>query len=251
MCGLAGVLLSPGERSPEMWDEIRNVFTRNLLANEKRGKEASGVALIQQDGAHVLLKQPVPASALVQTDAYHAVLQQVGPQTTCLLGHTRLPTKGSPTESANNHPLLAGHIIGVHNGHIDNDDALYARLALPRRGQVDSEIIFSLLNTIPDHCLNGSYLEAARQRIALLAGRFTMLSVDLRQPSRLLATKYGEPLSVHYHAPLQIRCFSSSYVFLRETFGQAAVTKPLAMRSIHLFENVRFDSPPTSTRIFD
>jgi len=243
--------LAPGERSAALWDEIRDVFTRNLLANEKRGKEASGVALIQQDGGFTILKQPLPASALVQTTAYRDLLRQLGPATTCLLGHTRLPTKGSAAQNANNHPLHAGQVIGVHNGHIENDDTLFARLDLPRQGQVDSEIIFSLLDTISDYSVRGAYLEAVRQRMLLLEGKFTTLSVDLRHPTRLLAIKNGEPLSVYYHSPLHMYCFSSRYLFLRETFGDAVVTKPLSARHAYLFDVAASAREPLSLPIID
>ena len=39
-------------------------------------------------------------------------------------------TKGHPSISANNHPVRHGAVVGIHNGHIDNDDALMAALRL-------------------------------------------------------------------------------------------------------------------------
>jgi glucosamine 6-phosphate synthetase-like amidotransferase/phosphosugar isomerase protein len=239
MCGLAGVLLFPTERPATEWQEIRDCFTQTLIFNEERGRQASGVTLIQRDGAFRLLKQPLPASELVETEPYRAILAAVGPETTCLLGHTRWPTKGSRWDNANNHPLLAGRVLGIHNGHIHNDDALFARLGLPRQGQVDSEIIFRLLDTLSPLNLNGTYLAAVRRQTALLQGRFTTLSVDLRHPGRLLTLKYEQPLCVHYHAPWRALIFSSRYLFLRKAFGRAVITEALPSRRAYLFDAER------------
>jgi glucosamine 6-phosphate synthetase-like amidotransferase/phosphosugar isomerase protein len=239
MCGLAGILLFPARRSATEWLAIRQCFTQTLIFNEERGREAAGMALIRRDGSYRLLKEPVPASDLVAGEAYRDLLAQVDAETTCLLGHTRAPTKGSRWNNANNHPLVAGQVVGIHNGHIDNDDELFAQLDLPRQGQVDSEIIFRLFDTISLHSRNGTYLQAVRRRTNMLRGRFATLSVDLWQPGRLLAVKKDMPLCVHYHAPWQALCFSSRYLFLRKAFGRSVITEALDSRQIYLFDAER------------
>ncbi len=227
MCGLAGILLYPSERPASDWQAIRDCFTQTLLANEERGREASGMAIIQRDGTFELHKGPVPASELIETKTYRRMLASVGPETTCLLGHTRMPTKGSRWNNANNHPLQAGHVLGIHNGHIHNDDELFVTLNLPRAGQVDSEIIFRLLDTLSPVHLNGTYPVAAQQKARALRGRFATLSVDVRRPERLLVFKREMPLCLHYHEPWQALCFSSRYIFLRKAFGRAVITEAL------------------------
>lgn len=236
MCGLAGMLLFPTERPETVWQEIRQLFTQTLLFNEKRGREASGVVLIRRDGTFCLFKQPVPASELVETESYRTIMAAIGSETTCLLGHTRMPTKGSRWDNANNHPLLAGQVLGIHNGHIYNDDDLFDLLALHRQGQVDSEIIFRLLDTLSPLSLNGTYLMSTRRQVALLRGQFATLSVDLRRPGWLLALKYKMPLCVHYHSPWQALCFSSRYLFLRKAFGRSVITEALESRHAYLFD---------------
>jgi len=239
MCGLAGILLFPTKRPESVWQEIRQLFTQMLVSNEERGRDASGVAAIQQDGTYGLFKQPIPASQLVETEAYESVIASINHRTTCLLGHTRMPTKGSRWDNANNHPLRAEWVLGIHNGHIHNDDELFGRLALPRRGQVDSEIIFRILDTLSPTSLDGTYLSAVQQQMARLQGRFATLSIDLRRPGRLLALKYNMPLCVHYHAPWQALCFSSRYLFLRKAFGRAVITEALPTLRAYLFEAER------------
>ncbi len=235
MCGLAGVLLYPTPRPAAVWAEIRDAFTRNLLSNEERGWHAAGVALVQRDGSASLHKQPGTASELITTAAYRDVLERLGPATTIMLGHTRAPTKGSPQHNANNHPLCCGHVLGIHNGHIANDDALFSRLGLPRLAEVDSEIIFRLLDAIPA-AADEPYLPAVQARVALMEGVFAVLAVDLRAPHRLLALKHQAPLCVHYHLPWQALFFSSRYLFLRKAFGRSVITEALPGEHAYLFD---------------
>ena len=49
---------------------------------------------------------------------------------------------------ANNHPIRHGSVVGIHNGIIENDDALLARYGIERaepQMTVDSEAIFALM----------------------------------------------------------------------------------------------------------
>ena len=227
MCGLTGVLLYPTRRSAEEWREITNIATNNLLANEERGREATGVAVIQADGCCQIFKQPAPASELVKMAGYRQALAAVGDDTVCILGHTRMPTKGSVWRNVNNHPLLAGHVVGVHNGVISNDDALFAQLKLPRAGEVDSEIIFRLQDTVDPRRYNGRYPALAQERVNLLQGRFATLSVDLRRPAGLLVLKQLQPLCLHYEEAWQALFFSSRYIFLRRAFGRSVIAEAL------------------------
>lgn len=236
MCGLAGILICPGERTKGDWAEIRDCFTQTLLFNEERGREASGVALVRVDGSLRHFKAPVPAAELVKTDGYRWVVDGLGPDTTCLLGHTRMPTKGSRWNNANNHPVLAGRVIGIHNGHIRNDDAIFDARGLPRRGEVDSEVIFRLLDTLSPGVHDSRYLAAAGLEMARLEGQFAAMSVDLRRPARLLVFKKEAPLCVHYHAPWKALCFSSRYLFLRKAFGKSVVTEALDSGYGYLFD---------------
>lgn len=235
MCGLAGILLFPTDRTATDWQDIRRLFTQTLVFNEARGRDAAGVALIQRDGVFRLFKQPMPASDLVETPPYQEVMAELGSDTTCLLGHARLPTKGSPWNNANNHPLLVGHTLGIHNGLIRNDDEIFAAFHLPRQAQVDSEILFRLLNAVHPLSHNGQYLPQIRERLRHVEGTFATLSVDLRQPTQLVALKYDNPLCLHYEPSLAALFFSSRYLFLRQAFGRSVITEALAPSHAYLF----------------
>ncbi len=236
MCGLAGTILYPQERPAEIWQAIKETFTQNLLFNEERGQDATGVAVVGQDGAVAIYKRPLPASQFVRTPTYHALLDNLDARTTLLLGHTRKPTKGDPDDLANDHPLHIGSIVGVHNGHIDNDDDLFDRFALPRQAEVDSEIIFRLLAAEQAPLDNPTYLQKIRPRLQSLQGKFTFLSTDLRVPHKLLVVKHKNPLSLHYHPGWRTLLFTSRYLFLRKTFGPGVINEQIPRDVILLFD---------------
>ncbi|MCA9935198.1 MAG: hypothetical protein KC415_14790 [Anaerolineales bacterium] len=236
MCGIAAVLLNPHERTPETWEALRQSFTSNLLFNEKRGQAATGVAVMDVHGHLEMYKQPLPAAEFVGTERYRALLAGIGSETTLILGHTRFPTKGSPDNDANNHPICIGPVCGVHNGRIQNDDALFAQTQLPRRAEVDSEIIFQLLAQQSVHSNPSHYLTAIRPVMQQMRGQFTFLAADVRSPQRLLVVKHQNPLSVHYHAQWQALVFSSRYIFLRKAFGRTVRTETLPQDQLMVFD---------------
>ncbi len=239
MCGLCGVLFYPSKRSDSERQSILDISTANFVSNEERGRQASGIAVIQADGRHAIFKAPVPASAFVTLKAYRDVLETVNENTTCILCHTRKPTKGSPNNNLNNHPIKAGHVIGVHNGILKNDDELFAQHHLTRAGEVDSEVIFRLLDRVPPHEENGAFLESVRRKVVEIRGTFATLSVDLRKPTELLVMKSLRPLCLHFEEKLGVLFFSSRYLFLRRSFGRAVVTEALKNSSGYIFDALR------------
>lgn len=239
MCGLSGVLLYPRRRSEAELERIREISTANLVFNEERGREAAGVAVIQADGTYHILKRPVPASTLVKSDAYRRLLATINEETVCILGHTRMPTKGSPLRNVNNHPLRTEHVIGIHNGMILNDDDLFARFHFPRAGEVDSEIIFRLLDTVDPAQNDGRYPQDLEATLRFLRGTYAVLAVDLRRPTNLLALKQLRPLCLHYELEWEALFFSSRYLFLRKAFGRAVITEALESGYGYCFDALR------------
>ena len=236
MCGIAATLLYPQERPPEIWQEIKTFFQKNLIFNEERGKAATGLAVANLNGQLALHKAALPASQLVITVEFHTILNTVDENTTLILGHTRQPTKGDPAFDQNNHPLQAGPVFGVHNGHIENDDDLFQQSGFPRQGQVDSEIIFRLLQPISIQEHNGNYLNLVRQQIQRLQGRFTFLACDRRAAAKLLVVKHQNPLCLHFHVRWNAHILSSRYIFLRKAFGHSVITEALPHDRLLLFD---------------
>jgi glutamine phosphoribosylpyrophosphate amidotransferase len=135
MCGIAGYSLNP--ESPVE----RTLAAQALLAGiAERGADAVGYAYRAGEEPIGITKLRGGASALLDEIAVPASAEQA-------LIHVRDYTKGHPGISANNHPIRHGTVVGIHNGLIENDDALLARYEIERQEPdmtVDSEAIFAL-----------------------------------------------------------------------------------------------------------
>lgn len=177
MCGIAGFNLSKSEKSLDS-----RVLAGALLKQiEERGRHATGIAYLNGDKFSVR-KAPVPASKFLTR------LIDMNPDTTNAILHTRWATKGSPEVNANNHPIISGKIVGVHNGHLSNDDAVFDYLGSERRGQVDSEAAFALLSATKYH---------PTQVLDSLEGRAALAWLDTRnRESLFLARCCDSPLAI-------------------------------------------------------
>lgn len=238
MCGLAVVQLAKQKRKPEEWRRIKTLFTQNLLANQERGREATGVALIQAHQEPLIIKQAIPADEFVRGAQYQNVLNSINENTIGLLGHTRKPTKGTPQNMLNNHPIKVNQLVGIHNGQIKNDDELFSQNRLPRQGSVDSEIIFQLLSRVNPVKLNSErYFLEVKQQVKLLNGDYTFIFIDLRKPNQIVVVKKNQPLSFHWDTSLGVLFFSSRYLFLRKAFGATVVSEKIHSKHIFGFDN--------------
>ncbi|XOF34822.1 MAG: class II glutamine amidotransferase [Candidatus Electrothrix sp. YB6] len=240
MCGISGVLISPGRSTAQLF-RISELFMANLIANEQRGKEATGVALLNRDSSWLLDKAPQTASRYIRSAGYRRVMQSLSAETTVLLGHTREPTKGTPQINANNHPIVRGSIIGVHNGTITNDDEIFAQQtnSADRIGSVDSEAVFALLDSIADAMALPSYGRKLYEQSGKIIGSYAVLYVNPTLPYCVFLLKYKNPVSVHWDNELGALFFSSRYLFLRKTFGRAAITDGLPGRTGFMFDAAR------------
>ena len=237
MCGINGILISPG-RTPSQLKRIRELFTANLLANEQRGREATGIALLNNNSGLRLNKAPITASEFIHSPGYLRVLNAVSENTTVLLGHTREPTKGSPQKNANNHPIIRGNIVGVHNGTISNDDLIFARQTIGghRIGSVDSEALIALLDSISADMVLPSYGGKLYLLSKTVIGSYVVLYVNPALPYAVFLLKYKNPVSVYWNQELGALFFSSRYLFLRKTFGRSVITDGLPGRTGFMFD---------------
>ena len=237
MCGINGILISPG-RTPAQLRRIRELFTANLLANEPLGREATGIALLNRDSGIQVHKAPLTASRFIHSPGYLRVLDSLSEKTTILLGHTREPTKGTPRKNVNNHPIVRGDIIGVHNGAITNDDLIFAQQVKDgdRVGSVDSEAIIALLDGIAADMDHPGYSDRLYRVSREVIGSYAILYVNPALPYSVFLLKYKNPVSVHWSGELGALFFSSRYLFLRKTFGRSAITDGLPCRTGFMFD---------------
>ena len=95
-------------------------------ASEARGTDATGYALNTGNKLYVY-KRPI---------AGHKLQFRIRDDTTVVMGHTRMTTKGDQAQNENNHPFL-GNLAGrpfalAHNGVLWNDKDLRQELKLPK-----------------------------------------------------------------------------------------------------------------------
>ena len=230
MCGLTGILLSDRARGNRELQVIAELFTELLVGSEHRGPYATGVALINASGDYYISKAPVPASGFVTSRDYRLVIDKLASDTTCLMGHTRWPTQGSHLDNANNHPLVSGGehktrgqhpnrgvCILTHNGHIQNASVLFKAMDLPRKAQVDSEILLRLAERNAGKC--GIDPVGFADGISLCRGKMSAVVVATGDPAKILLVKGNQPLEVRYHAARGLIIYASEPEILDSAIG--------------------------------
>jgi glucosamine--fructose-6-phosphate aminotransferase (isomerizing) len=155
---------------------------------EYRGYDSAGVALAGPGlPVHRILGR---ATDLVP------VLEAEHPQGHAGIGHTRWATHGR-AELRNAHPHRYGGVAVVHNGIIENHDAL--RRQLREKGHhfasdTDSEVIPHLMS---EALAQGrTPVEALLETCRVLKGAYAIAAVTEAEPDRLLVARMGSPLVV-------------------------------------------------------
>lgn len=139
MCGIAGFSLNSAEKI-----DATDLACHLLVCIQQRGYDATGSAW--SEGPKVMFsKAPLAASDYVLDDF------DMPSDTKTAILHTRWATQGSPKNNDNNHPIVLPGIVGVHNGHVSNDDELIRRAGIGRVGEVDSEAIFAAIKSMGRH----------------------------------------------------------------------------------------------------
>jgi glucosamine 6-phosphate synthetase-like amidotransferase/phosphosugar isomerase protein len=182
MCGIAGFCLAPGDKF-----DAKKLSTCLLDQIVQRGEHATGAAWVftereKKKAAIAISKAPVSAYK------FGPYLDAMPKDTRRAILHTRWATQGSPQNNLNNHPILSGRIVGVHNGHLANDREIFKALSCKRHGEVDSEAAFALLD-------NTRYQPA--EVLESLQGRAALAWFDARDKRDLhLARVTDSPLAI-------------------------------------------------------
>ncbi|MBP7836207.1 MAG: glutamine--fructose-6-phosphate transaminase (isomerizing) [Candidatus Omnitrophica bacterium] len=181
MCGIVGYI---GGR------EAQPILLTGLKRLEYRGYDSSGIAVIlPKKNSLSVRKSPGKISVLEKLVKSRPLSGSVG------IAHTRWATHGAPTQ-ANAHPHedCKGKIALVHNGIIENHEALKGQLIKEGhifRSQTDTEVIVHLIEKF----YKNIPLEAAvRKALKLLAGSFAIGVISSQEPDKLVGARYGSPL---------------------------------------------------------
>ena len=181
MCGIVGAV---AERN------ITAILLEGLKRLEYRGYDSAGVAVFTNDNTLERMRRPGKVSELEQALETTPLVGRLG------IAHTRWATHGAPCER-HAHPHFSGDLAVVHNGIIENHEAL--REQLKALGYVftsdtDTEVIAHLLN----HKLKDQpdLTAALKATVKELHGAYGLAVISAQQPDRLVAARSGSPLVI-------------------------------------------------------
>jgi glucosamine--fructose-6-phosphate aminotransferase (isomerizing) len=181
MCGIVGAV---AERN------ITAILLEGLKRLEYRGYDSAGVAVFTNDERLERTRRPGKVSELEQALESEPLIGRLG------IAHTRWATHGAPCER-NAHPHFSGDLAVVHNGIIENHEAL--REQLTALGYVftsdtDTEVIAHLL----EHKLKElrDLTVALKATVKELHGAYGLAVISAQQPDRLVAARSGSPLVI-------------------------------------------------------
>ena len=210
MCGIVGAV---AERP------ITPILLEGLKRLEYRGYDSAGVAIIDPAGTLQRCRRSGKVSELAQALQLSPLEGRLG------LAHTRWATHGAPCER-NAHPHFSGaELAVVHNGIIENHEALRERLSglgYVFTSDTDTETIVHLLHhKLKTHPDLAAALKAA---VPELHGAYGLAVISAKQPDRLLAARSGSPLVIglglgeNFLASdqLALRQVTDSFLYLEE-----------------------------------
>ena len=182
MCGIVGAV---AERN------ITAILIEGLKRLEYRGYDSAGLAVLTAQGGLERRRRIGKVSELEAAVAAEPLAGQLG------IAHTRWATHGAPTEG-NAHPhFSAQEVAVVHNGIIENHEALREELkglGYVFSSQTDTEVIVHLihhlLKSIPD------LADALKAAVKRLHGAYGLAVISASQPDRLVAARSGSPLVI-------------------------------------------------------
>ncbi|MCC7217744.1 MAG: glutamine--fructose-6-phosphate transaminase (isomerizing) [Burkholderiales bacterium] len=186
MCGIVGAA-SARNVVPILIEGIRRL--------EYRGYDSTGLAVLNgKDGT--TLERLVSTARVADLDAQAQARHLAG---TTGISHTRWATHGAPSQ-VNAHPHTSGgEIAVVHNGIIENFEALRERLRAQGyafRTQTDSETIAHLVHAHWHGAAQGDLLHAVQLAVAEFQGAYAIAVISAREPGRVVGARQGSPLVV-------------------------------------------------------
>ncbi len=183
MCGIVAYI---GEK------DAYPIILKGLKRLEYRGYDSAGVALINNGELNVFKC----AGKVANLESFVANKNAEG---TTGIGHTRWATHGLPTDiNAHPHVSMDGSLALIHNGIIENYDALKRELIKQGylfKSQTDTEVLVHLVDfiSIKEKVWFG---EALRLALLNVVGAYAIVAVHKDFPNQLVAARKSSPLVV-------------------------------------------------------
>jgi glutamine---fructose-6-phosphate transaminase (isomerizing) len=208
VCGIIGITGS---------DDAVDGIVAGLQRLEYRGYDSAGVVV----GGDALTYRKCAGKLGNLT----AVLEDEPAAGRIGLGHTRWATHGAPND-VNAHPHLdpSGRVAVVHNGIIENYQALRASLGddVEFLSDTDTEVTAHLVARELDAQDEPDLLAAVRAVVARLEGAYSLCFVSVDEPETLVVAKHEAPLIVA-HADGVGYCASDVAALIAHTRDVAAL----------------------------
>ena len=182
MCGIIGII-GKGKVAPLLIEGLRRL--------EYRGYDSAGVATLV-DGRIERRRAEGKLTNLETLLAREPVAGTIG------IGHTRWATHGVPNEK-NAHPHATDRVAVVHNGIIENFQAL--RAEVEERGHTlvsdtDTEVVAHLITLYLED--GKGTAEATCAALNRLEGAFALGIIFAGKPDLMIAARRGSPLAIGY-----------------------------------------------------
>ena len=179
MCGIVGAV---AQRN------VVPILLEGLRRLEYRGYDSAG--LVTVNGGLKRVRSVGRVAALTEECAAQHAHGHLG------IAHTRWATHGAPSQ-ANAHPHVSGGLAVVHNGIIENHEALRTRLTglgFAFTSETDTEVIVHLIEL--HFRQSRDLLAATRLAVAELAGAYAIGVVSEDSPNQLICARKGSPLLI-------------------------------------------------------
>ncbi|WP_424411571.1 glutamine--fructose-6-phosphate transaminase (isomerizing) [Pasteurella sp. PK-2025] len=224
MCGIVGAVAQR---------DVAEILVNGLHRLEYRGYDSAGVAVVNDKHELQRIRCVGKVKALDDALVEHPLVGGTG------IAHTRWATHGEPSEG-NAHPHTSGHFAVVHNGIIENHEALRADLAAKGYvflSQTDTEVIAHLVEW--EMRTADNLLQAVQSVVKQLKGAYGMVVMDSQHPEHLVAARSGSPLVIglgigeNFLASDQLALLNvtRSFIFLEE--GDIA---EITRRSVDIYD---------------
>ncbi len=211
MCGIIGIT---GR------DDAVDGIIAGLQRLEYRGYDSAGIVVVDPDGDLAHVKRAGKLGNLTDALESQPTSGRVG------IGHTRWATHGAPND-VNAHPHLdpSGRVAVVHNGIIENYQALRASLGDDARflSETDTEVTAHLVaRELDAQDGDPDLLAAVRAVVAKLEGAYSLCFVTTDDPDTIVVAKHEAPLIVA-HADGVGYCASDVAALIAHTRDVAAL----------------------------
>lgn len=177
MCGIVAYI-GGQDATPIVVDGLKKL--------EYRGYDSAGIAIL--DNGRIEIRRAAGKVALLET-----LIEKNPVQGTTGIGHTRWATHGAPSElNAHPHLGMAGRIVIVHNGIVENYLSLKEELVsegVDFKSETDTETIAHLIEIFYNE--TNDLATAVQKALKMIKGAHGLVVMSTVEPEKLIAARLG------------------------------------------------------------